>query len=47
MALKAKVANLQATVNIKKIKKKRDKALIVRLYKKNKVKAMFYNFNKI
>ena len=47
MALKAKVANLQATVNIKKAKKKRGKALIVRLCKKNKVKAIFYSPSKI
>ena len=47
MTLKAKVANLQATVYIKKVKKKRSKAFIVKLCKKGKVKAIFYSFRKI
>ena len=47
VALKAKVANLQATVNIEKAKRKRGKAFIVRLCEEDKVKAMFYSPSKI
>ena len=47
MTLKAKIANLQATVYIKKVKKKRSKAFIVRFYKKSKIKVIFYSPRKI
>ena len=47
VALKAKVANLQATVHIEKAKRKRGKALMVRLCEEGEVKAIFYSPRKI
>ena len=47
VALEARVANLQTTVNIEKAKRKRGKALMNRIGQESEAKAIFYSPNKI
>jgi len=47
VALEARVANLKTTVNVEKAKRRRGKALMIRICEEGEVKAMFYSPNKL